>query len=72
MKVFVITRAYDYEGESPVDVAASCELAMRIAEKDAASSGYEGGAWKDILGSPKLDFGSVQWIIREWIVREEL
>ena len=65
MSVFVLTRAYDYEGESPVGVFASAALAKVQAEKQADEFGYSRGNWSTVENRIELDCGSTQWVIRE-------
>ena len=69
MRVFVITRAFDYEGESPIAVAGNLKLSKEIAEKEAIVDGYENGIWEESSGAIKLQFGATQYVIREEEVR---
>jgi len=65
VKVFVLTSAFDYEGESPIGVYASLQLAQSAAEKLASERGYGATEWSSKDGFWQLPFGSTQWNIRE-------
>lgn len=65
MTVFVLTSAFDYEGESPIGVCASLELAKAWAEKKAKELGYESAEWVTVREQLELQCGSTQWVIRE-------
>jgi hypothetical protein len=71
MNVFVITQAYDCEGECPIGVAASLETAKAIATQNAVKCGYSPGEWATTRsGAHELQFGSTQYVIREEQVQE--
>ena len=65
MKVFVLTTAFDYEGESAIGVYATLELAKADAERRSKDCGQEGGEWTTVRDQIELQFGSSQWVIRE-------
>lgn len=65
MTVFVLTSAFDYEGESPIGVCASVEFAKAWAEKNAKALGYESAEWATVREQLELQCGSTQWVIRE-------
>lgn len=65
MTVFVLTSAFDCEGESPSGVCVSLELAKALAEKNAKELGYEPAEWATVREQLELQCGSTQWVIRE-------
>ncbi len=73
--VYVLTTAFDYEGESAVGVYGQWHVAIKAAEKMAAERGYEGGQWVNKSqpnehGVYELAFGSTQFIVRSEPIRE--
>ena len=65
MSVFVLTQAFDYEGESPVGVYARFDDAMFVAQRKATDYGYESAALKQVSGGQwEIRCGSTQWIVR--------
>jgi len=68
VKVFVLTSAFDYEGETAFGAFASLSLAQAAAQERAITAGYEPGDWVYLGGGDarwELQFGSQQWVIRE-------
>ena len=66
MTVFVITSAFDYEGEIPSGVAASLEMAKAIGSERAENDGYcPATDWAKLDDRWELSNGSSQIVIRE-------
>jgi hypothetical protein len=67
--VFVLTSGFDYEGESPVGVYASMELAKQAAEQKSQWIECEFGVeWNDKDGESEFRFGSSYYTVREEVV----
>ena len=68
--VYVLTSAFDCEGEQPIGVHASLPFAKQAAEKMADACGFTGGGWvqksRDVW---ELQYGSNQWVVRRELVR---
>ncbi len=71
--VYVVTSAFDYEGEKPIGLYSSLHWAQVAARNAAEQSGCDGGQW--VQKSERmweLSFGATQFIVRQEFVRDHV